>query len=54
MVVLRAWTDRNGEIAAERSESKYVIGREGWKTMIVRKLMFICGKGGEMYCGVAA
>ena len=25
--------------AAERSGSKYVIGREGWKTMIVSKLM---------------
>ena len=26
--------------AVERSGSKYVIGREGWKTMIVRKLMY--------------
>ena len=29
--------------AEERSGSKYVIGREGWKTMIVSKLMFGCG-----------
>ena len=29
--------------AEERSESKYVIGREGWKTMIVSKLMYGCG-----------
>ena len=29
--------------AAERSGSKYVIGREGWKTMIVSKLMNGCG-----------
>ena len=29
--------------AAERSGSKYVIGREGWKTMIVSKLMYRCG-----------
>ena len=29
--------------AAERSGSKYVIGREGWKTMIVSKLMYVCG-----------
>ena len=26
-----------------RSGSKYVIGREGWKTMIVSKLMYGCG-----------
>ena len=26
--------------AAERSESKYVIGRKVWKTMIVSKLMY--------------
>ena len=26
--------------AAERSGSKYVIGTEGWKTMIVSKLMY--------------
>ena len=26
--------------AAERSGRKYVIGREGWKTMIVSKLMY--------------
>ena len=29
--------------AAERSGSKYVIGREGWKIMIVSKLMYGCG-----------
>ena len=29
--------------AAERSGSKYVIGREGWKTMIVSQLMYGCG-----------
>ena len=29
--------------AAEQSGSKYVIGREGWKTMIVSKLMYGCG-----------
>ena len=29
--------------AAERSESKYVIGREGWKTIIVSKLMYGSG-----------
>ena len=29
--------------AAERSGSKYVIGMEGWKTMIVSKLMYGCG-----------
>ena len=29
--------------AAERSGSKYVIGREGWKTMIASKLMYGCG-----------
>ena len=29
--------------AAERSGSKYVIGREGWTTMIVIKLMYGCG-----------
>ena len=29
--------------AAERSGSKYVIGREGWKTMIVNNLMYGCG-----------
>ena len=28
--------------AAERSGSKYVIGREGWKTIIVSKLMYGC------------
>ena len=29
--------------AVERSGSKYAIGREGWKTMIVSKLMYGCG-----------
>ena len=29
--------------AAERSGSKYVIGREGWKTIIVSTLMYGCG-----------
>ena len=29
--------------AAERSGSKYVIGKEGWKTMILSKLMYGCG-----------
>ena len=28
--------------AAERSGRKYVIGRDGWKTMIVSKLMYGC------------
>ena len=28
--------------AAERSERKYVIEREGWKTMINSKLMYGC------------
>ena len=28
---------------AELSGSNYVIGREGWKTMIVSKLMYGCG-----------
>ena len=27
--------------AAERSGSKYVIGREGWKTIIVSKLIYV-------------
>ena len=29
--------------AAEQLGCKYVIGREGWKTMIVSKLMYGCG-----------
>ena len=29
--------------AAERSGSKYVTGREGWKTMIVSNLLYGCG-----------
>ena len=40
--------EANGQIgmvkyAAERSGSRYVIGREGWKTMMVSKLMYGCG-----------
>ena len=40
--------EANGQIgivkyAAERSWSKYVIGRDGLKTMIVSKLMYGCG-----------
>ena len=27
----------------KRSWSKYVIGREGWRTMIVSKLVYVCG-----------
>ena len=29
--------------ATGRSGRKYVIGREGWKAMIVRSLMYVCG-----------
>ena len=29
--------------AAARSGSKYVVGREGWKSMVVNKLMYKCG-----------
>ena len=29
--------------ATERSGIKFVIGREGWKTMIFSKLMYGCG-----------
>ena len=29
--------------AAERSGRKYVIGRKGWKPIIVSKLMYLCG-----------
>ena len=29
--------------ATERSGSKYVVGREGWKGMVVNKLMYGCG-----------
>ena len=29
--------------AATRSGSKYVVGREGWKSMIVNKLTYECG-----------
>ena len=34
---------RTVKYAAVRSGSKYVIGRDGWKTMIVSKLMYGCG-----------
>ena len=29
--------------AATRSGSKYVVGRERWKSMVVNKLMYGCG-----------
>ena len=32
-----------GKFAASRSENKYVIGREGWKGLVVIKLMYGCG-----------
>ena len=40
--------DANGvfgmvKYAAARSESKYVVGREGCKSMILNKLMYGCG-----------
>ena len=40
--------DANGVLgmvkyAATRSGSKYVVGREGWKSMVVNKLMYGCG-----------
>ena len=40
--------DENGvfvmiKYAAARSGSKYVVGREGWKGMVVTKLMDECG-----------
>ena len=40
--------DANGVLgmvkyAAARSGSKYVVGREGWKSMVVNKLMYGCG-----------
>ena len=40
--------DANGVLgmvkyAAARSGSKYVVGREGWKDMVVNKLMYGCG-----------
>ena len=31
------------KFAASGSESKFVIGREGWKGLIVNKLMYGCG-----------
>ena len=40
--------DANGVLgmvkyAAARSGSKYVVGREGWKSMLVNRLMYGCG-----------
>ena len=40
--------DSNGVLgmvkyAAARSGSKYVVGREGWMSMVVNKLMYGCG-----------
>ena len=40
--------DANGVLGmvtyvAARSGSKYVVGRKGWKSMIVNKLMYGCG-----------
>ena len=40
--------DANGVLgmvkyAAARSGSKYVVGREGWKSMVVNRLMYGCG-----------
>ena len=29
--------------AATRSGNKYVVGREGWKSMVVNRLMYGCG-----------
>ena len=29
--------------ASTRPGSKYVVGREGWKRMVVNKLMYGCG-----------
>ena len=52
MMVLGVWGDRmvdaNGvfgmvKYAAARSGCKYVVGREGWKGMVVNKLMYGCG-----------
>ena len=31
--------------SAPRSGSRYVFGREGWKSMVVNKLMYGCGIG---------
>ena len=31
------------KFAASRSGSKYVIGREGWKDLVVNTLMYVCG-----------
>ena len=41
--------DANGVLgmvkyASARSGSKYVGGREGWKSMVVNKLMYRCGE----------
>ena len=43
----RSMEDANGVLgmvkyAASRSGSKYVVGREGWKGMVVNKLMCVC------------
>ena len=40
--------DANGVLgmvkyAATRSGSKYVVGKEGWKRMVVNKIMYRCG-----------
>ena len=40
--------DANGVLGMEkyavaRLESKYVVGREGWKSMVINKLMYVCG-----------
>ena len=40
--------DANGVLgsvnyAEANSGSKYVVGREGWKSMVVNKLMYGCG-----------
>ena len=52
MVVLRVCGDRivdaNGVLgivkyAAARLGSKYVVGREGWKSMVESKIMYGCG-----------
>ena len=46
--------DANGVLgmvkyAAARSRSKYVVGREGWKSMVVNRLIYGCGA----LCGVS-
>ena len=32
------------QFAASRSGNKFVIGREGWKGLVVNKLMYGCGE----------